>query len=85
MARAARVLLSVPPSSKVSELSHELEGAEARMLSARGARAGNGWVREKGFAEMTLFLHLNRGGIPEDVPPLSEAAVTGEWIPLRLS
>lgn len=82
LARAARVLLSLPSSAKVSELSHELHGAEARMLSSQAGRGRVGRNGGKGYAEMALFLHFNRGEIPDEVPSLAEGK--GLSVPPRM-
>lgn len=85
LARAARVLLSLPSSSVVSECG-ELFGSEARLLSSSMASsAGSGMhtfdgssrrQTDQAYAEMAMFLKSNRGAMPDpkDVPALSEQA-----------
>ncbi|CAN0133135.1 unnamed protein product [Ectocarpus fasciculatus] len=75
MARAARILLSVPASSAVLERDFSTAG---RLITEARSRLSAAYV------EMVLFLNGNQQYIPLEVPKLSKAQAS-EAVPARLS
>ena len=75
MARAARVLLSVPVSSAVLERDFSTAG---RLLTGARSRLG------EAYTEIVLFLNGNQEHIPQEVPALSTQQAL-QAVPKRLS
>ena len=75
MARAARVLLSVPASSSVLERDFSTVG---RLLTGARSRP------DAAYTEMVLFLNGNQEHIPQEVPALSTQQAV-QAVPKRLS